>query len=41
MIELKNVTKVFHAGTANERRALDGVNLHLFPVSRKPLDAQA
>ena len=31
MIELKNVTKVFHAGTANERRALDGVNLHLFP----------
>ena len=31
MIELKNVTKVFHAGTANERRALDGVNLHLYP----------
>lgn len=31
MVELKNVTKVFHAGTANERRALNGINLHLAP----------
>ncbi len=29
MLDLKNVTKTFHPGTANERRALNGVDLHL------------
>ena len=29
MLNIENVSKVFHAGTANERIALDDVNLHL------------
>ena len=29
MVDLKNVTKVFHRGTVNERRALNGIDLHL------------
>ena len=31
MIRLTNVTKIFHAGTANERCALNGIDLHLAP----------
>ena len=31
MIRLQNVSKTFHAGTANERRALNGIDLHLAP----------
>ena len=31
MIRLTNVTKTFHAGTANERCALNGIDLHLAP----------
>ena len=29
MLTLKNVSKTFNAGTVNEKRALDGLNLHL------------
>ena len=29
MLQLDNISKIFHAGTPNERIALDGVNLHL------------
>ena len=29
MVDLHQVTKVFHPGTANERRALNGIDLHL------------
>jgi len=29
MVDLKKVTKTFHPGTANERRALNGIDLHL------------
>ena len=31
MVELKNVCKTFHAGTANERVALNGIDLRLEP----------
>ena len=29
MLELKNITKTFNAGTVNEKKALDGLSLHL------------
>lgn len=29
MVDLKNITKTFHPGTVNERRALKGIDLHL------------
>jgi len=29
MVDLKQVTKIFHRGTANERRALENIDLHL------------
>ncbi len=31
MLELKNVRKTFNRGTVNEKKALNGVNLHLNP----------
>ena len=31
MLEIKNIYKTFNAGTVNEKRALNGVNLHLAP----------
>ncbi len=31
MLKVKNLSKTFNAGTVNERRALDGVSLHLAP----------
>ena len=29
MLEIKDIHKTFNAGTVNEKRALNGVNLHL------------
>lgn len=29
MIELKNIYKTFHKGTVNEKKALNGLNLHM------------
>lgn len=29
MLEIKNITKIFNAGTVNEKVALDGVSLTL------------
>ena len=29
MLELKNITKIFNAGTVNEKVALNGINLTL------------
>lgn len=29
MLELKNITKTFNAGTVNEKKAIDGLSLHL------------
>ena len=31
MLDIKNIYKTFNAGTVNEKRALNGVNLHLAP----------
>ena len=31
MLEIKNVHKTFNKGTINEKKALNGVNLHLDP----------
>ena len=31
MLEIKNIYKTFNAGTINEKRALNGVNLNLNP----------
>ena len=29
MLDLKDISKTFHAGTVNEKTALDGLSLHL------------
>jgi len=31
MLEIKNISKTFNPGTINEKKALDGLNLHLAP----------
>lgn len=31
MLRLENIRKTFHPGTASEKRAVQGINLHLKP----------
>ena len=35
MLEIKDIYKTFNAGTINEKRALNGVNLNLNPGERR------